>query len=160
MSDLVCRPSIVPPAPTAAEPMIASDGFFPDVDPNRLRLQIKVRETVTPDRLREAVLGAIITVDNDTGIWRLAHEIAGYPRLADVPALSVGGESRLLVLYRRAIGCLVKAELVERNRDVDQTGAGQRDASELEPSIDELRRDARHAIRDLMGRPRTTIDLI
>ncbi|HEX8583068.1 MAG TPA: head completion/stabilization protein [Allosphingosinicella sp.] len=159
MSSLVPRPSIVPPAPADAGPTIVNDGFFPDVDPNALRLQARVRETVLPERLREAVLAAMMTIANDLQPWR-ETKAAAVASLDEVPSTTLGGESRLIVLYRRALTCFVKAELIERNRDFDQTGAGQRDVQDLDGSAEELRRDARHAIRDFLGRPRNTVALI
>ncbi|MCO1344221.1 head completion/stabilization protein [Burkholderia multivorans] len=55
---------------------------------------------------------------------------------------------------------LAKATLIERYRDYDTTGDGARRADELEPQSDELRRDARWAISDIVGRPRVTVELI
>jgi hypothetical protein len=160
VSDLICKPSIVPPVAATDEATIVNDGWFPDVEPGELRQQLRIRETVLPARLREAVLAAMIAIGNDLSAWQAARAAEGHVKLEAVPSPQLGGESRLVALYRRALGCLVKAELVERNRDFDQTAAGQRDASELDQSIGELRRDARHAIRDLLGRTRTTVDLI
>lgn len=160
MSDLTFKPSIVPPPASTDEPIILNDGWFPDIDPGAIRQQWRIREVVLPARLREAVLAAIITVGNDLSAWQAARAAEGHATLAAVPAPQIGGESRILALYRRAVGCLVKAELQERYRDFDQTGAGQRDVTELDQSVGELRRDARHAIRDLLGRSRTAVDLI
>ena len=64
------------------------------------------------------------------------------------------------MLYRTAVGAWTKALLVERQRDTDLTGAGQRKVEELDESICELRRDALHAVRGLLGRTRTCVDLI
>lgn len=160
MSSLIPRPAIVAPAVPDDEVTIDNDGFFPGVEPAKLRLQVRIRETVVPDRLREAVLAGMLTIANDLGAWRDAQVALGRATLAAVPSPQLGGESRLVVLYRRALGCLVKAELIERHRDFDQTGAGQRDVQDLDGSAEELRRDARHAIRDFLGRGRTTVALI
>jgi hypothetical protein len=86
-------------------------------------------------------------------------------RLADVrfPDGSVSlidGTSTLVLLYRRAVFTAAKAEVVERYRDVDITGAGQRKVEDLEPSVGELRRDSLHAIRDILGVGRTAVELI
>lgn len=167
MSDFVfngpatdCTTSIVPPPAATIDPVVANDGWFPDIDVAALRRAMRIRESVTPDRLRDAVLGAMITVDNDVTAWRFTQITTGHADLAAVPAPRFGGESRLAILYRRAVGCFAKADVVERYRDIDTTAAGDRKVEDLEPSIDELRRDGRHAIRDLIGTTRTTVELI
>ncbi|WP_442965592.1 head completion/stabilization protein [Pseudomonas sp. RIT-PI-r] len=42
----------------------------------------------------------------------------------------------------------------------DSTNSGNQNAEELTPSIDELRRDQRWAVRDFLGLGRTTVELI
>lgn len=160
MSGLVCSTSIVPPAPTTPEATIAGDGFFPAVDPATLRQAIRLRDGTTPERLREAVLGAMLTIGRDLAAWAAAQQAAGFTTLGAVPSALLGGQSRLIVLYRRAIQAYVRAELIEQLRDVDTTGDGHRQADELEPSIDNLRRDGLHAIRDILGVGRCTIELL
>jgi hypothetical protein len=81
-------------------------------------------------------------------------------RIADVPADVIDGESVLVLAYQRAIGGFARAELIEGYRDTDLTGRGDRKVEDLEPSVDELRRDALHAIRDILGVGRTTVELI
>lgn len=159
MSTVVCRP-LDPGQPATPELPIANDGWFPDVDVADLRKRMRARDTVTPERLREAILGAIITANNDLDDWAAAQRAAGYPSLDDVPSPEIDGESRLFVLYRRAVCCFALADLNERYRDFDLTNAGSRDADALTPSIDELRRDGRYAVRDILGRRRVFCELI
>ncbi|BCA60249.1 head completion/stabilization protein [Sphingomonas sp. HMP6] len=155
-----CNPSIIPAIDATPEAVITNDGWFPDVDPALLRLQVRIRDSVTPERLREAILGAMISIGNVLAAWRLPLEMSGIASLADVPAAQLGGESRLVLLYRRAIAAQTKADLVERYRDMDLTGAGQRQVGDLDQSVEELRRDATHAVRDMLGRTRTDVELI
>jgi hypothetical protein len=160
MTGFNCTPSIIPPPSTDVEPVVTNDGWFPDIDPVEFRKQMRIRETVTPERMREAILNGIISVGNSLNKWRLVLELAGFESLATVPVSQLGGESRFVILYRRAVGASAKAELVERYRDTDLTGAGQRQVGELDPSVDELRRDAIWAVRDILGTTRTSINLI
>ncbi len=160
MSGFTCNPSVIPPAPTGAEPIITNDGWFPDVSPTDFRKQMRIRDTVTPERLREAVLAAMIAVGNNLLDWQLERQAEGAGTLADIPAPQLGGESRFVILYRAAIGAEAKAQLVERYRDTDLTGAGQRQVSDLDESVGELRRDSIYAVRDILGRTRTNVELI
>jgi hypothetical protein len=157
MSGFSCTPSIVPPpAPPASKPIV-NDGWFPNIDPAKLREERRIREAVTADRLRAATLEAIIWTNDQLAEWRDAQAAASFE---DVPSPPLAGETRNLVLYRTAVGAWTKALLVEHQRDTDLTGAGQRKVEELDESICELRRDALHAVRRILGRTRTCVDLI
>jgi hypothetical protein len=161
MSSFVAIPSKSdlqqPPAPEAT---IVNNGFFPDVTPAAVREAARISDTITAPRLRAAILGAIMTAEIDLRAFAAASIAAGYATLAAVPAPQLDGESVQVIRYQRAIALYAKAELIERHRDFDMTGAGNAQADDLTASIGELRRDALHAIRDILGKSRTTVDLI
>lgn len=151
-----------PPLPTpdpGTETPIPGD-WWPQVDPAQVRAEHRIREAVSPARLRAALLAAVVTVGNDCAAWQAARAAEGYGSLGDVPAAPLDGASRLLFLYRRAVALFAKAEIVERYRDIDIGSAGERRAEDLDPAPAELRRDALHAVRDLLGKGRTTVELI
>lgn len=157
----VARPPEADLEPTPEEePPITNDGFFPDIDPRDIRAAQRVPSSITAARLRAAILGAMMTARIDLAAFASAAQAGGHSRLADMPAATLDGFSVLVLAYNRAIGLYAKAELIERHRDFDLTSAGASQASELEGSIGELRRDAQHALRDLKGINRTTVDLI
>lgn len=162
-SEFVSVPSTTPtagPVPPEPEAPIVNDGFFPDVEPGAVREAARINASITPARLRAAILGAIMTVENDLRAYAAASIAAGHATLAQVPAPLLDGQSVQLIRYHRAVALYAKAELVERHRDFDTTSAGGNSADELTPTIGELRRDALHAVRDILGKARTTIDLI
>lgn len=142
------------------ETVVTNDGFFPDIDPAAVREAARITAAVTSARLRAAILGAIMTVEQDLRAFASASIAAGHASLAVLPAAQLDGESVQVMRYQRAIAFYAKAELIERHRDFDLTAAGGAQADDLTPSIGELRRDALHAVRDILGKPRTTIDLI
>lgn len=146
--------------PPAAETVVTNDGFFPDIDPVAVREAARIPTSITPARLRAAILGAIMSAEIDLRAFAAEARASGHTTLADVPAPELDGQSVQLIRYRRAVALYAKAELIERHRDFDTTAAGASQADELAQSIDELRRDAMHAIRDILGRTRTTVDLI
>lgn len=155
--------NILPDEDDAVDPAsapIIDLGFFPDVDPALFREQLRIREAVTPARAREALIAAILAVRRDLAAWSAGRRAEGAAKLEDVLAEQLDGTSCLVLLYRRAVFTAAKAELVERYRDIDITGAGQRKAEDLEPSVGELRRDSLHAIRDILDVTRTTVELI
>lgn len=135
--------------------------WFPTIDPAAVRKEYRIRDAVTATRLRSALIGAIVTVANDLSDWKARQLAAGHSSLAEVPCdFEIDGEPCHVHLYLRAVALYAKAEIVERYRDIDMSGTGERRAEDLEPTPGELRRDALHAVRDLLGKSRTTIDLI
>ena len=149
-------------APTAPhnEPPIVSSPFWPDIDPALIREQQRLDNTTPPQRLRSALIEAIATTNNALLAWRQANEALGKTILDQVDAEQIDGTSILVHRYQRAVGCLAKAIILERTRDFDATGKGERKAEFLTDPIDDCRRDHLAAIADIAGRPRTTVELI
>jgi hypothetical protein len=150
-----------PPQPAAAdEPALKNDGWFPDVDLAHLRAACRFDGTVTSERLREATLGAIASVNTELAGFKEAQAFAGHTGLAEVRAPTLDGESVQLQRYRRAVYATVQADLIELYRDFDTTGAGDKAAEKLELRVDGLRRDRRWAISAIHGRRQSTVELI
>ena len=145
---------------TAEAYVITNDGFWPDIDGATLRAAIRLDGSVSDARLEVAAVNALIQVNQELRGLKASHQADGHAALADVPADRINNESCLVLLYRRAIYCTTAAELSERYRSFDSTAEGNRNAEELTPSIDEYRRDARFAIRDLLGVGHCTVELI
>lgn len=125
-----------------------------------MREKHRIDSTITAERLREALIEAIATVNGELTSWRLLREVEGHTTLAAVPAEQIDDVSINVHRYIRAIGCYAKASLMERYRDFDATNEGNKRADELQPSIGDLHRDYRWAITDIIGVQRTTIALI
>jgi hypothetical protein len=60
----------------------------------------------------------------------------------------------------RAVQAAAGAEVCERYRGYDTTASGAKSADENTPTIDDYRRDQRWAIRDFLGKSRTTVELL
>ncbi|MDG2513195.1 head completion/stabilization protein [Sphingobium yanoikuyae] len=146
--------------PPAEETLVTNDGFFPDIDPAAVRDAARITGSITPARLRAAILSAIMTVEIDLRAFAASSIAAGHATLADIPAPQLDGQSVQLLRYQRAVALYAKAELIARHPDFDTTGAGDNRADEITPTIGELRRDAMHAIRDMLGVSRTVVDSI
>ncbi|WP_025873058.1 head completion/stabilization protein [Methylobacillus glycogenes] len=140
--------------------VIAGDGFFPEISPTACRKSMRIDGTVTPQRLRDALIEAIASVQAELSSW-VAEQIAnGHATLDNVPALQVDGKSILTHRYIRAVFCLAAANCAERYKGFDATGAGQQKADSTVPTIDDLLRDASWAMSDMQGRRRTVVELI
>lgn len=139
---------------------INTDPFWPSIDLDALRSNLRVDASVTPARLETACISAAINLNRELKDWRVIQQAAGYSELAQVPAEQVQDVSALVHLYRRAIEAGTGAEVCERYRSYDSTNSGNKNAEELTPSIDDYRRDLRWAVRDFLGTNRTTVELI
>ncbi len=120
----------------------------------------RVDDSITDIRARAALRAAIVTALTDLEPWADAQLLLGLPTLADVPAPLIDGESRLVMLWRRAIFSFAKAEIAEVYRDYDTTGKGVDKNETMDDTIAQFRRDGRHAVRDMLGKPRVRAELI
>ncbi|MBD3832881.1 MAG: head completion/stabilization protein [Brevundimonas sp.] len=154
-------PSLEPTPPaSAAEGVVAADGWWPDVDLAQLRDIVRLNQTKIPiARLTEAVQVAILDIAEELSTWRAEHG-AGLPGLAAVPGMMVGGESSYVIRWRRAIAACVAADLGERLLGQSSTAAGHDRAAELLPEADLHRRNVVHAVRLFLGQPRIIAELI
>lgn len=148
--------------PAQAEPPIGGTNgdFWPAIDRVALRKAARIPESVSAEQLEAAILAALVTLDNDLSSWADDQIAAGHATLAAVPARQIAGQNRNVIVFERAVGALVKAELLEKRRDVDTTGHGDRRADATDPALAELRREATYAVRDILGVGRTAVELI
>ncbi|MBP4058679.1 MULTISPECIES: head completion/stabilization protein [Aeromonas] len=148
-------------APTAPdEGQVTSDPFWPAISLADLRDTVRLDGTVTTARLKHAVIDAITSVNRDLADWRRAREAEGVATLAAVPGEVINGESAYLHSYRRAVYAMTRANLLERYTDYSATGDGVKGADAKIISSDDLYRDARFAIRDILGTTHITVALI
>ena len=145
---------------TVASGHINTDPFWPSIDLDNLRATLRIDASVTPARLETAVIAAAIDLNRELSDWRAAQQAAGYATLADVPGDRIKDVSVQAHLYRRAIEAATGAEVCERYRDYSATNTGNNKAEETAPTIGDYRRDLRWAVRDFLGKNRTTVELI
>lgn len=153
-----------PPA-AGVEPVLANDGWFPDMDPKQVRDAIRMDGTVTKDRLQPALLDAMLSVNSELQDWAAEQRSRwGYASLDDVPAPAVGGTSAKVMYYRRAVHFCLLADLAEIYRNISTTppgnGKADRMMEDLVVHITEHRRKQRWAISDLRGMARCTVELL
>ncbi|WP_287031343.1 head completion/stabilization protein [Pseudomonas sp. UBA6310] len=144
---------------TAAFP-ISNGEFWPEIDGQQLRAAMRIDSSVTDARLEVATVNAMIEANRELATYRAARQGEGHATLANVPAEQIKGESQLLHLYRRVIYCGALAELIERYNSYDATNTGEQKVTEEETSPDQLRRDARKALRTLLGVSHATVELL
>lgn len=158
MSFIATEPATAPQQPPQAA-TVANDGFFPDIELPRLRNTARLDGTMTDERLRNAVVEAVISINAELAAWKTTQQLAGVNSLAQLEP-KVDGEAVQLRRYLTAIYRTVKADLNEQYRNFDATKSGTDEADKLEQMVETERRAARWAVRDLLGLPRTTVELI
>lgn len=128
-------PMVIPPVPVD-EPVIKNTAFFPDVDPKRMREEMRLEQTVTPVRLRRAIKTAMAETNAELTDWRDLQLAAGYARLEDVPTDELDGESVRVFHYFNAVCSMTTATLYERYRGVDASAKGdKRPTASMTPSM-------------------------
>ena len=148
-------------APTAPdEGEITNSPFWPAISLPDLRETVRLDGTVTTARLTHAVIDAITSVNRDLADWSIARQAEGNATLAAVPSEVINGGSVHLHSYRRAVYAMTRANLLERYTDYSATGDGVKGADAKIISSDDLLRDARFAIRDILGTTHNTVELI
>lgn len=153
-----------PPQPSTVtvppeEPVVENDGWFPDVSPAELRSSSRLNGNITPERLAISLAVAMSSVNDELAAYKAERIAEGHQSMAEVPAAQIGGQSIKVTLYLRAVYSLVQADVLDRYPDLGTTAAGEKRADEL-PAADAIRRDARWAISDILGRSRSTVELI
>lgn len=152
--------AFIAPGKNATSDDITSGAWWPSISPSQVREDMRIAGAVTEARLRNTLVNAVTTVNTALAAWAQRHVADGHASLANVPAEQIANTSRLVLLYRRAVATYAAAELTERYRSYDATDSANQRADDLTPSISEIRRDHRWAMRDLQGLARTTVDLI
>lgn len=152
------------PPDSAQEPVVVNDGWFPDMEPSKVRAACLLDGTVTADRLQPLLQNAMLDVNAELAEWAQEQRTRwGYASLADVPAHQVGGESAKLLHYRRAVHACLQADVLDAYRGMAAINTGNeldRTNADTSAQASEHRRNQRWAIADLLGHSRTTVELI
>lgn len=139
---------------------ISNDSFWPDIDGTALREAMRIGAAISDARLEVATVAAMLYANRELAVYRAARIIEGHTQLSNVPAPQLGGTSELVHLYRRAVYCAAAAELLERHYSYDSTGQGNHDPEQDTTSAEQYRRDARKALRGILGISHATVELL
>lgn len=159
MSGFVAQPPSSPSAPDVGD-IVAGDEFWPPVAISEFRDAMRIDTSVTDTRVRDALRGGMLHVRRELRVWKVAHVLAGAGSLDDILDETVDGESAATILYARAVFSIAAADLAETHGSISATGDGRDRADEFITSADEHRRNATHAIRDILSVTRTSVELI
>lgn len=150
--------SFVPSSnPNATDTVVSNDGFFPDIALDTVRKRTGLSDVFTNERILAVTLDAMLEVNAVLAVWAADQEASS---LEDVPAKAYGELSEKTHWYLTAVCNRVRAVMVDTTRDYDSTKSGHDRADALEMTADRLLQISNEAISRLMGRKRTTVELI
>ncbi len=139
---------------------VSNIAFFPAISVDAFRSTTRMQDTVADGRVVQAIRESVITTNRELTAWRAAQTALGYADIGSVPADAYGDITELEHHYLSAVYAHAKALLMEQYLDIDSTETGQRRAAEFDGTVDSWRREAREAIRAILGIPRATVELI
>lgn len=162
MTGFVSLPPAGPSSPPFLEDGIALGTFWPPISLAAARATMRIPTDITDQRLADALKAAMLEAADDLAVWQGLQLVNGFESLDAVPDRNpeIAGEKRLAVLWRRAVHSLAAADLSELQRAADTTTAGGKRAEHSELTVEDHRRNARFAIRDILGLARATVELI
>ncbi|SDG61257.1 Phage head completion protein (GPL) [Onishia taeanensis] len=139
---------------------IANNGFWPNIEPSDCRDTERLDGTVTAARLAWALQVAMADINRQLADWQQARQEEGAATLDDVDAPTWAVAGHYALLYRRAVYATAHASLLERYREISATEAGDERGEAKDLAADDVRRDARWAVAEIVGRHHTTVELI
>ncbi len=133
--------------------LIDAGAFWGAIDINGFRDIMRVGNSDVPhERLKDALLTAVIDVSDELSDWRTTQISAGHLSLAAVPSELFEGKTRLQRLFVKAVYANAAAALIEARRDSSATVEGRNIETAILPAADDFKRDATKAIRAIKGR--------
>jgi hypothetical protein len=159
VSGFVASPSNTSPTPDSAD-MVDGGEFYLALRISEFRDSMRVSAHVTDIRVRDALRAGMMAAHVDLRAWAVVQVAAGFPTIDAVEAPEIDFESVLVASWRRAVYSFAAAELVETHNDISSTKDGKDRIVGEALTADDHRRNALHAIRDILGVGRTSVELI
>lgn len=139
---------------------ITNIAFFPVIKIKHVREAQRIDGTVTTERLKKAIISAMITINDDLAEWRLLNQAQGINSIDELTQDSIDGESKYLHLYKQAVYCWANGLINDRYLNYDATAKAIKQTEPEQQSAGDLYRDARYAIRDILGKSHSTMELV
>lgn len=147
----------LPAAPPGAD-WVACDGWWPGVNITEVRQAVDINNSVTAERLRDAVRQAMADIALELAPWRALQTATKLEQVAG--RIQIDGQSDYVLRWRRAVYSVVAADLGERGLGQGLTKAGADRAEALQAEVSSHHRNVSNAVRDFLGKPRIRARLI
>lgn len=141
-------------------PTIINDGWFPDIEPERFKLEARAADDITDDVLERSLLVAMAKANRSLRAFKAQQLGKGKSSLAAVDSTMLGGKNLFEIYYTEAVYSAAKAGLLEQYADTDTTVLASSNVDLKSASADKFYRDFTDAVETIQGRSRSTIKLI
>lgn len=122
--------------------------FFPDLSTKEFADASRLDGSVTPERMKQALLFAMAKVNRELDSIRFPQVLPIFRSLSEYDERL---QTNNVFLYKTAVWNEARASLTEHYRDFDSTSDSTKRGDLLTPQIDAYRRDVRHAINLILG---------
>lgn len=143
-----------------SEGEIQNNGFFPNVSLDEMRKSQNLDSTVTTERLKQAVIVAITRINQELFEYRLEAQALGFLTLKSMNSDEINGMNVLVHQYLYAVFTQAHAYLIEKYRDFDATEKGIKKSEAVIKTANDLYRESRYTIRDILNLSHSTFELI
>ena len=139
---------------------LPNNGFFDAIATAHFVAQTRTDQTIPIERISNALQISIIRTNRELADWQAVAIENGTQTLANYPSIDYGDYTEHQILYRNAVYHWAKSLLVENYRDFDTTQSGHERADQMASRVEDHRRLYKEAIRDFLGEPHCTVELI
>jgi hypothetical protein len=137
---------------TGSETAIVNE-FWPDISLDDARDVIRIEQDVTTARLTYLLQVAMTDVNDELAVFTAAQQAAGVTSADDLT-------DSQRIRYKQAVYAHTTASLLELFQDYDATGQRGDGKTSVQIQIDAQRRQVATAIRAIVGKPRSCVELI
>ncbi|WHI45030.1 head completion/stabilization protein [Microbulbifer sp. VAAF005] len=133
------------------ETVLQNSGFFPDISLGDYQKMYSAPASLMQEKVEHLLRLAMIEINEGLEDQQALWEEEGYSTLAEVPAKLVGGKSRLLVHYQRAVFSLATAMAFREFPTVARREVGEHQAAQSLDTEQMYRAESDRAARRLRG---------
>lgn len=137
---------------------ITNDGWWPDTDVADFQRQRSIPASIETETVINALLMAIGEANAELAAYQSAQRAQGYGSAKDVPGPSADTLNLLCAQYLKIIFARAKAELMGEITSAEREKANP--GQQSKETRDSLLAEASFALRNILGYPRVTVDLI
>ncbi len=141
--------------------VITNDGFWPDVNAGDFERLRGTPAAQDDERIAFAVVNAIASVNQQLEKLKSGYQTQGVIRAADLDATpKIGDKNHVVIQYQSAVFARAKADLLPDFATVHQKKEGDHLAERSQETKNELLAESERIIRNLLGKGRSTVELI
>ena len=149
-----------PDAETPANTEISSGSFWPTLSSSSFIEEYRIPAELPESLILAHLKLAVVRVNGALLRFKAEQLSAGKLSLAELDSEEINGEKAKVLLYRRAVFCEAKAELLKETQTVMRKPDAENVAKTAEETEDKYREFAQVAIRLIAGSRRIEVELI